>query len=435
LALPPLAAQQKAETAQQGEPFKFESKVNVVMVPVLVVDSEGRAIGGFKEKDFQVFDQGKRQVISRFTVQMRAGENSEIKASPDTPAPESPATAKFVPQRFVAFLFDDLHLDAGDLMSVRNAASQMLAGALQRTDMAAVLSTSGQTNTGFTRDQAKLLDAMMALQQVKLYQPEHTCPQVDHYQAYEILYLFDAGALDAAVDEALRCYPWIRRPDAEGMAKSNAARAMSMGEIGTSITLNAIREVVRQMGKLPGQHTLVLASPGFTALTPEATRLTAQVMDVAAQGNVTVNTLDARGLYTLALDGSKKFESRGEEKVRLDSLATAGGVMEQLASGTGGTYFHNSNDLKGGFERLTKAPDYLYVLEFHPQNVAPDGKLPSVERESGRKRGEDTCQERVLRREACKGQAGSPVGKRCNTQQGNARTCTMVSTSRRDRRW
>jgi VWFA-related protein len=148
---------------------------------------------------------------------------------------------------------------------------------------------------------------------------------------------------------------------------------MAKGEHGTHITLDTIREVVRQMGTLPGQHTLVLTSPGFVALTPEAMRLAAQVMDVAAQANVTVSTLDARGLYTFVLDASKSFESHNEEHVRLNSLTSSGDVMEELATGTGGTYFHNSNDLKGGFERLTRAPECVYVIEFHPQNVPQDG--------------------------------------------------------------
>ncbi len=370
-----VAVQQRAETAPQGEPFKFESKVNVVIVPVLVVDSEGHALGDLKQGDFQVFDRGKRQKISRFTVQMRAGESTETKGLPDAPptATGPAAPAKADSQRFIAFLFDDMHLSAGELMSVRNAASQMLAGTLQNADMAAVLSTSGRTNTGFTRDQAKLQDAMMKLRQETLYQPEHTCPDVDHYQAYEILYLFDSAALDAAVEETLRCFPGVLPKTAVQMAKEAAVREMSMGEHGVHITMDTIREVVRQMGALQGEHMLVLTSPGFIALTPEATRLTAQVLDLAAQANVTVNTLDARGLYTFALDGSKRFESRKEAQVRLNSLATSADVMQELASGTLGTYFHNSNDLKGGFERLTKAPEYVYLLEFHPQNVAQDG--------------------------------------------------------------
>ncbi len=38
--------------------------------------------------------------------------------------------------------------------------------------------------------------------------------------------------------------------------------------------------------------------------------------------------------------------------------------MESLADGTGGTFFHNSNDLGIGFKSLTEMPEVVYVLSF-----------------------------------------------------------------------
>jgi VWFA-related protein len=49
-------------------------------------------------------------------------------------------------------------------------------------------------------------------------------------------------------------------------------------------------------------------------------------------------------------------------------------VMAELADGTGGTYFHNSNDLEGGFKSLTQAAEYVYLLEFALEKVKPDGR-------------------------------------------------------------
>ena len=49
-------------------------------------------------------------------------------------------------------------------------------------------------------------------------------------------------------------------------------------------------------------------------------------------------------------------------------------VMAELTAGTGGTYFHNSNDLNGGFERLAAAPEYLYMLEFSIADRKPNGR-------------------------------------------------------------
>ena len=52
--------------------------------------------------------------------------------------------------------------------------------------------------------------------------------------------------------------------------------------------------------------------------------------------------------------------------------------MAELADGTGGRFFHNSNDLEGGFKSLTEAPEYQYVLEFSPQNVKANGSYHSL---------------------------------------------------------
>jgi len=48
-------------------------------------------------------------------------------------------------------------------------------------------------------------------------------------------------------------------------------------------------------------------------------------------------------------------------------------VMAEIADGSGGTYFHNSNDLEAGFKELATAPEYVYVLELSLDNENPDG--------------------------------------------------------------
>ena len=47
--------------------------------------------------------------------------------------------------------------------------------------------------------------------------------------------------------------------------------------------------------------------------------------------------------------------------------------MAELADGTGGTFFHNNNDLDAGFRRLTDAPETVYVLELSLDNIKLDG--------------------------------------------------------------
>jgi hypothetical protein len=42
-------------------------------------------------------------------------------------------------------------------------------------------------------------------------------------------------------------------------------------------------------------------------------------------------------------------------------------VLEEIAQGTGGEFFHNNNDLKAGFGALAGSPAY-YTLAFSPKD-------------------------------------------------------------------
>jgi VWFA-related protein len=62
-----------------------------------------------------------------------------------------------------------------------------------------------------------------------------------------------------------------------------------------------------------------------------------------------------------------------ESDYHRNTVTFAENVMAELADGTGGTYFHNSNDLEGGLQKLTDAPEYVYILELSLANVKMDG--------------------------------------------------------------
>jgi hypothetical protein len=54
----------------------FQSKVNLVLVPVVVRDRHGRTIGGMAKDDFQIFDKGKPQTISTFSAVRRVDDSN-----------------------------------------------------------------------------------------------------------------------------------------------------------------------------------------------------------------------------------------------------------------------------------------------------------------------------------------------------------------------
>ncbi len=52
--------------------------------------------------------------------------------------------------------------------------------------------------------------------------------------------------------------------------------------------------------------------------------------------------------------------------------------MATMAEGTGGTFYHNSNNYDEGIARTAAAPEDLYVLGFSPLDLKLDGKYHNL---------------------------------------------------------
>jgi VWFA-related protein len=154
--------------AQQGQPPaptvpQITVKVNEVIVPVVVRNAQGESVGTLTKEDCQVFDDGKLQTLTGFSVTEHTGESNPAVApapanngSPVAPQPPSQA------ERSVVYVFDDLNMSSSELTQAKQAASKLFETSLPASDMAAVASTSG-SNTGLTRDHAKLQQAIRNL--------------------------------------------------------------------------------------------------------------------------------------------------------------------------------------------------------------------------------------------------------------------------------
>ena len=378
--VPPVPVHELAQQAQgsQDTPATIVVNVNRVFVPVVVRDKQGRVVGDLTKDDFQVLDDGKPRAISGFTVEKREVTESAAEGAAQAGTPNAPPQAAVLPKRITVFLFDDLHLSAADLAYLKKLDAKALDGALVDSDMAAVVSTSGKVNSGLTRDRAKLHDAIMSLEPHSLYTASAgECPKIEYYEANLIENQHDGAASAKALAQVFACDPALDPQRdlnvAQRLVESAARRVLAVGEQDVQVTLASIKEFVRRMAKLPGQRTLILVSPGFVSVGPQALNWESQIMDLAVQSNVTINALDARGLYTGVTDISERGGSQIIDPTHLAGMTRAEGVMSELADGTGGAFFHNSNDLEAGFKSLTDAPQVVYVLELSLDGVRPDG--------------------------------------------------------------
>jgi VWFA-related protein len=366
--------------------------VNALLVPVVVRDSQGHAVGGLRKEDFQVFDRGKPREISGFSVETRASQPlTSHAAAQGFTAPPTPATPTSPPsvasaQRFIVLLFDELHLSVLDLAQAQKAADRMVSTSLSDSDFAAVVSFSG-VSSGLTLDKTKLRDAISKLRVHELYRhSEQSCPDIDYYVADLIVNKRDQAAFDSAVEETMSCAHLTpnMRPEAEGMVRAASGQALSLGDQDMRVTLSTVRQVVAKMADLPGQRLLVLISPGFLTVTMEAMAAKSQILDLAARSNVTVSALDARGLHVGGRDVSAPpnatthAQISGQAARRQLDRGEYSDVLAELADGTGGTFIHNTNDLDGGLHRLTTAPECVYLLEVSLQDVKPDSTFHSL---------------------------------------------------------
>jgi VWFA-related protein len=372
-----------APAAEQAQ--KIQVTVNELILPVVVRDKSGRVVAGLVKDQFQVLDRGKLRSIAGFHIERRSREGTAADVGPSERSPRNDASPETsATRRFLVILFDNRHMEEAELLRARALGRKVLGEAQGGEDAVAVLSTSG-LNSGFTRDRVKLADAIGEVQAQNLYR--HTgreCPEIDYDLADQIVNQRSELALESAIQNYETCANLIgvTRTMTESMVESVARRALELGDQDVRATLSIVREVVREMGTLPGDRSLILISSGFLTPTAEAMTLKSQILDVAASASVTINALDARGLYSMEIDASQQGVSStmamltgADSAAHRSKAVRSENVMAELAGGTGGTFFHNNNDLTGGLRRLLSSPEYVYVLECAMPDVKQDGSF------------------------------------------------------------
>jgi VWFA-related protein len=357
----------------------FKVNVRLVQVRVVVRDAKGKPIGTLHKEDFRLFDDGKAQVIANFDVEKSGAlqANGQAASRPASSNTGTSAPPSDLPQRYVAYVFDDVHLEYDDLVHVRDAAEKNFA-ALQPTDRAAIFTTSGQDNLDFTDDRIKLHEALQHLMPHPIADPgANPCPRMTYYLADQIINNKDPQALAAVIADVMKCMSISKPEQASPVANAAASQALTTGNAETRLALTSLKDIVRRLSTTPGQHTLVLVSPGF--ITPQQQPDVDDVIERAAHVNVTINALDARGLFVVMPFGD---ETKGpgassplEAQYEMNNASADADVMAELADGTGGSFFHNSNDFDEGFRTIASAPEYYYVLAFSPQNLKLNGRF------------------------------------------------------------
>ncbi len=388
-----LAQNQEPEIAAREAKPNFSTGVNLVVVPVIVRDRDGKAIGNLKAEDFQLFDKGKAQLISRFSIE-KAGQKAAADAKKmEDLAKSAGGESDVVPSHFIAYVFDDLRMDAGEIAAMRAAAQKHIDATMKAADRVAIYTTSGIGMLDFTDDRAKISEALQRLQPRPRLDRGKECPDTSFLMADEIINHDNQAVLDLATADAIQCQNLIdaTAPGSNGdssakvqgraAARAAAARILAMGESEEQQTFTVLKDFVTRMSTSPGQRSVVLISPGIF-LTEIYRNYESDLLDRALRANVTISTLNTHGLYVpeqLEIERGSTAKSASARLNYQQQEAQAGDdVLTELAEGTGGTYFHNNNDAAEGLRETAATAEYVYLIGFSPQNLKYDGKFHSV---------------------------------------------------------
>ena len=385
----------------QSQILRAESRL--VRIGVVVRDGGRRIVSGLKPEDFAIFDNGKKQTISAFSVEMHAASyRGEVQQSSPSPlASDQPQSTLTSPgandaarptPRFVALYFDDLHTKSGDMKHVQVAAENFLHQGLTAGDQVALFTASSSASVGFTSDASKVLDALAKLKSHQRVFDGGTCPRITPHDAYLIANHLDPDAYNTALAAAKECNcdGQVNLDDTcytqqERVVLMEAQQLWEPIRELSETTLETIQGVVRYLAKAPGDRVLVLASPGF--FTGSLNTQVDTIVNEALRAGIVINALDARGLYTedpthgrmlnelQAGRPASAMQARHEEESFAPDLMSLTAAMADFALGTGGSFFHDRNDLTAGYYSLAAAPETEYLMGFEPEKSKLNGSF------------------------------------------------------------
>jgi len=375
-------------TATERLPPSFSTTTDLVPVTVVVRNRDGNAVGRLEKTDFELRDNGKTQTILQFSVNKSAPIiPSEAAVSTDPLGNEHavlrlPAVGPVVeiPQRFIAYVFDDVHTDIADLIRARAEAAKHMERVLEATRVG-VFTVSGRMRLEFTRDFEQVRKTIESIRHGNTDDGFADCPPLNYFWA-DLILKNDSEAIGAAILETIACRGGtLSRATAEGMVRASAIYQAARGQHESGMGLNTLDDIVRRLSDMPGSRSIVYVSSGF--LVDKDLRFTQnRVFENAIRANVVINSLDARGLYAVTPGGradnfaktpSSQAVINFRERMNREVPLAISNVMAEFASATGGKFIWNSNDYQAGYEELAGAPENTYVLWFSP-GVKSDGK-------------------------------------------------------------
>jgi VWFA-related protein len=410
---PFLFAQQTPVPAPQTT---IKVRVNQVLVPVIVTDKRGHYVSGLRARDFEVTEDGVEQKIVDFLTSENGAERLFQPITLTSSPPAGTSNPNKALRRTYLICLDTMNTSFTDFADVRNALLKLFRSSSVDDAAYGLLSIGRQTMivqnlTKSPADMLAMLDSKVFLKTIQNSESSNLARQEFDLTAMlndycEKCPCAGEGAITSRTSGGSGQVCTGKWGSIELWAGSAAQeRTMLVRDF-----IRQLRAVVQQLALLPGKRTLILVSDGFNLrpgsdlfammaayarnpteklqnpgddLHPEL----AEVIRSATSSNVSIYTLDSRGLSTASTgynaDGDYQMTrltvilpeiQQERETTALDNQDS----LAQLAGETGGVFYHNSNDLLKGMRQSFEDGRAYYVLTYVPSNSANDGKFRKI---------------------------------------------------------
>jgi VWFA-related protein len=379
----------------------------IIEIPVNVFGKDGRPVPGLEAKDFELYDDGKKQAISAVDVIDLSKAAAPAAAGPAGGPAEIPASAR----RLWLIVFDLSYTSMAGLLRARDGARDFVTRSMSANDLAAVGTLSVDTGwkllVNFTRDRGQLAAAVDSLGlpglSVRTGDPlgfAFTAPNVTGGPGSGLA----AGATgknDAEHAENQRDMQNLQRQSNDEQARGRVVKLMN-ALAGMGRVLDSVRgrkhvlffsegfETRLLAGRAPGggPRESMLAQGSDTGALDAGTNQGAG--EAAITGQIWKVDSDARfGSSSLREQFSSSLGLFSRSDAVLDAIdiggLRAGGdaagpgagsgtdALSTMASETGGDFVRNTNSLGGDLKAVSERTGLVYLLVYQPKGLAKPG--------------------------------------------------------------
>lgn len=353
--------------------------VNLIEVPVTVVDASGNPVRGLTAANFEVFDQGKKREITAFDAIDFA-----VRDSVSAIAPMNPAA-----RRSFLLLFDLGYSTPNSLARAQEAARRFVKESVEPRDLVGVATIDVDRGfhllTAFTTDRELIASAIGSPLDFRGSDPLQIANQRSTFQPGE------------PIVENPNESPYSQMATEHQRDVSKTMKREGAGAVRKRIEkqVDALGDLARMLRSVPGRKQVIFLSEGFDAefLQGRDVHTNADQKKENEKENNSVTSgelwdvdLEARygsatGLATLNRMASYFRSSdvvlhaidikgvRVQNDVAEGATINSNAGLFTLSRPTGGLVFQNSNDLTDNFARMLRAQEVVYVLGFQVPSI------------------------------------------------------------------